>query len=184
MINKANIKALLRDLDKALEAKGENRELTIFGSGSLIIQGIANDFRATVDIDMLDPEIDITLQLICADVGEKYDLDLTWLNSAGHIYSRSLPSGWRSRVELVYNGVALKVNSIHRSDLIATKFYAVCTRALETDRMDLKDLRPTRDELIQARAWVESQKDYTEVKDLVLETFNSFLDLSDKHEDN
>ena len=118
-------------------------------------------------------------------------MDLTWLNSTGHIFSRSFPTGWKSRVVLVYSGQALKVNSIHRSDLIATKFYAVCTRALETDRMDLKDLRPTKNELTQAKMWVESQKDYwvesqkdyNEVKDLVLETFNIFLELSENHEE-
>ena len=70
MINKVNIKALFKDLDKALEAKEERREITIFGSGSLIIQGIiiqgiSNNLRATVDIDMVDPEMDVSLQLIC-----------------------------------------------------------------------------------------------------------------------
>jgi hypothetical protein len=183
MINKTNIVDLLKELDKALEAKDESREITIFGSGALIIQGISNNLRATMDIDIVDPEMDITLQLICADVGEKYDLDMTWLNSAGHIFSRSFPSGWKKRINLIYKGRSLKVSSIHRSDLIATKFYAICTRSLETDRLDLKDLKPSEEELNQTKKWVESQKDYNDIKDLVLETFNYFLNLSTSYEE-
>ena len=87
MINKSNITTLFKALDEALGKKNEKREITVFGSGPLIANNLID--RATVDIDMVDPAMDMSLQLIAADVGEKFNLDMTWLNSAGHIFSRN-----------------------------------------------------------------------------------------------
>ena len=159
MIDKSNIKRLFEELDRALKSKGQSREFTIFGSGALLIQGIASESRATVDVDMVDQQIDIELQVICSDVGEKFDLNMTWLNSAGYIYSLNFPAGWKGRTTLVYSGDALKVKSLSRKDLIATKLYAACSRQLETDMMDLRDLKPKQAELDFAREWILARPD-------------------------
>lgn len=175
MINQSNIIKLLEELDRALKNKGQYREFTIFGSGSLLIQGIASESRATTDVDMVDPKIDMELQALCADVGKKFNLDLTWLNSAGYIYSLNFPRGWKDRTAIVYNGDALKVKTLSRKDLIATKLYAACSRQLETDMIDLRDLKPEEFELNFAKQWILSRPDAKEVEaklQSILSTFS------------
>ncbi len=180
MINQSNIRKLLEELDQALKNKGQQREFTIFGSGALLIQGIASESRATIDVDMVDPKIDMELQVLCADVGEKFNLNLTWLNSAGYIYSLNFPSGWKERTMVVYSGNSLKVKTLSRKDLIATKIYAACSRQLETDMMDLRDLKPNEFELNFAKQWILSRPD---AKDLeiklqsILSTFSRGMGL-------
>ncbi len=155
MINKGNIPELFKALDKALGAKGQKREITVFGSGPLIAKDVID--RATVDIDMVDPEMDMDLQLIAAEVGDQFNLDMTWLNSAGHIFSRNFPKGWKDRVETHYTGRSLTVKFLAREDLIATKFYAACQRG-EQDINDLAAYKPSERELMMAASWALSRE--------------------------
>ncbi|USN47509.1 MAG: hypothetical protein H6626_15250 [Pseudobdellovibrionaceae bacterium] len=157
MINKSNITTLFKALDEALGQKNEKREITVFGSGPLIANDIID--RATVDIDMVDPAMDMGLQLIAADVGEMFNLDMTWLNSAGHIFSRNFPQGWKDRVKVHYKGTNLVVKFLDRRDLIATKFYAACQRG-EQDINDLVAIEPSKKELNEAKKWIlKSEQD-------------------------
>lgn len=156
MIDKKNIHTLLRDLDSLLSQKSEKREFTIFGSGALILQNITRDDRGTIDIDMVEPAIDMTLQLIAADAGEKIGMNLSWLNSAGNIFSRNFPKGWRERTKIVFRGDSLVVRSLGRKDLVATKFNAYCSRNSVTDFNDLVDLAPTKAELNFSKKWILS----------------------------
>ena len=54
MIDKENITQLLNKLDEALVKKSLHRQITIFGSGALILQGVASSHRATVDNEYSD----------------------------------------------------------------------------------------------------------------------------------
>ena len=182
MIDKENITQLLNKLDEALVKKSLHRQITIFGSGALILQGVASSHRATVDIDMVEPDIDMELQLLCAEVGEEYDLDLTWMNSSGNIFSRHFPEGWRTRVIQVYSGRALHVFSLSRKDLIATKFYAACTRALQSDFNDLEDLAPTKSEVEFAYSWVSTKNEYSDIKERIEAVYKKVLSLGNKSE--
>lgn len=157
MINQAFVKKLLESLDKALTQKEEKRDIIIFGSSALLALGIAPRNRVTMDIDMVDPEIDPTLQLIAAEIAEQWGLDITWLNSAGFIFSRKFPENWKDRIQLVFTGKSLNVSSLGLGDLIATKFYALCARGLKTDYDDLVALKPSQEDLIFAKKWILSR---------------------------
>ena len=151
MINKGNISNIFEELDKALQNAGEKREFTIFGSGALMALDILS--RETVDIDMVDPAIDTTLQLLSGDVGKNFGLDFGWLNSAGQIYSKNFPVGWKGRTRTTYKGKCLIVKVLERSDLIATKLNAACQRGVR-DIEDLVELTPSPGEIEKAKKWV------------------------------
>ena len=162
MIDRKNIHNLFIQIDEHLEKRDEKYELTIFGSGALLIQGICRHDRTTVDIDLVEPKMNLTLQLIASEIAEKNGMDMKWLNSAGHIFSRSFPNNWKDRTKLIFKREYLTVKVLSRKDLIATKFYSYCIRNLNTDKGDLIDLKPSKDELNFAKQWVLSLSDSPE----------------------
>jgi hypothetical protein len=175
MIDRSNIVAILEDLDKRLAEEGEFRDIVVFGSAALFVQGMGE--RQTVDIDMVEPEIDNTFQILSAEVGEKYQLEFGWLNSAGHIFSRKFPRGWKGRVERVFEGKALTVSVLARADLVATKLYAACQRG-RRDIDDLLAMAVTQDEVKQGAKWVKGRENgsgWSEQVKLVIEEILSLL---------
>ena len=84
--------------------KSEKHDLIIFGSGALLIQGICRHDRATMDIDLVEPKMNATLQLIAFEIAEERGMDIKWLNSAGHTFSRNFPDNWKSRTKLIFKG--------------------------------------------------------------------------------
>lgn len=176
MITNKNISSILDDLDNALGVKKLYREFTIFGSGALLLQNIASKDRATVDIDMLDPEIDTDLQLISMDISAKHGLEISWLNSAGYIFSKNFPKGWQERSIEVYKGQSLTVFSLSRKDLIASKVLAFCQRQSNTDLIDLKSLAPKDTELTFTKEWLSARPDFEAIK-------STFVKLKSKLED-
>lgn len=158
-IDSGLVSTLMKDLDKALKEKGQKREITIFGSGAMMAQGILRPNRHTVDVDLAHPDMDVEFQVISADVGARHKLDMTWLNSAGVIFSRNFPADWEKRRVLIFEGEGLIVHSLGRKDLIATKFNALCGRNEPMDLDDLIDLRVSKPELQFAKDWVLQQKD-------------------------
>ena len=97
-----------------------------------------------------------TLQLIAFEIAEEYGMDIKWLNSGGHIFSRNFPDNWKNRTKPVFKRRYLSVRVLSRKDLIATKFYSYCMRNLKTDRDDLVDMKPSRDELNFSKKWALS----------------------------
>ena len=80
MIDRKNIHNLFVQLDKRLEKRNKKYNLIIFGSGALLIQGICRHDRTTVDIDLIEPKMNLTLQLIASEIAKKYGMDVKWLN--------------------------------------------------------------------------------------------------------
>ena len=159
VIDRNNIHNLFTQIDKCLEQKAEKYDLIIFGSGALLIQGICRDDRITMDIDLVEPKMNMTLQLIASEIGEKYGMDMKWLNSAGHIFAKNFPNNWKDRTKLIFKGNYITVKVLGRQDLIATKCYSYCMRNLNTDKSDLIDLKPSEKELNFAKKWILSLKD-------------------------
>ena len=162
MIDRKNIHNLFVRIDECLEKRDEKHDLIIFGSGALLIQGICRHDRVTMDIDLVEPKMNITLQLIASEIAEEYGMDMKWLNSAGNIFSRNFPNNWKNRTKLIFKGNCLTVKVLGRKDLIATKFYAYCIRNLKTDKDDLIDLKPSKDNLQFSKQWVLSLNDCPE----------------------
>ena len=159
MITKSNLQEILSKLN-SLEKKNLNREFTIFDSAALMIQELASADRATQDIDMVDPEIDTDLQLISMDISKDLGLEISWLNSAGYIFSKNFPQGWKERAILKYSGSNLKVYTLSRKDLIASKVLAYCQRLANTDLIDLKSLAPKQNEIIFIENWLKKRPDF------------------------
>ncbi|MDC0980312.1 DUF6036 family nucleotidyltransferase [Bdellovibrionales bacterium] len=143
MIDKENIIALLEELDDSLSDQEESRTITIYGGAALISMNLLD--RATVDIDVFQPNLDESLKKAIREVGEKHLLDELWINSTGSAFITELPKDWQDRTTLLFKGEYLTVKSLGRTDLIFTKLLAELDRG--EDLKDLENLKPTRKEL-------------------------------------
>lgn len=92
VINRKNIHNLFVRIDECLEKKSEKYDLIIFGSGALLIQGISRHDRVTMDLDLVEPKMNISLQLIASEIAEEYGMDVNWLNSADIFLAKSSPN--------------------------------------------------------------------------------------------
>jgi hypothetical protein len=143
MIDKNSFKGLLDELDELLGKQSEFRELTIYGGAALIALNIVG--RATIDIDVFQPHLDKVLQEAVIQIAKRNKLSEFWINSTGKAFIKELPAGWRQRVESVYKGKHLVVNSLGRRDLVFTKLLAELDR--QEDMADILALAPTTEEL-------------------------------------
>ena len=156
MINKNNITKLLDRLGEELAKNSLNRTITVFGSGALLLLDVSDNNRATHDIDIADPSMDMDLQLASFEVAKNSGLEIDWLNSAGTIFTSKLKPGWRKRIVAVYKSKNLTVNSLSEFDLICSKSYALATRGLDSDLTDLRALKPTKTDIKKVLEWVKT----------------------------
>jgi len=143
MIEKKNLNSLFKELDDALSLKKEKKSIIIYGGAALISLGILD--RATVDIDVFQPQIDETFLKVINKVGEAHSFGELWINSTGNAFVKELPSKWEDRVDLIFDGKYLTVSRLGRLDLIFTKLLAELDR--QEDMADLMRLKPTDSEL-------------------------------------
>lgn len=80
---------------------------------------------------------------------------------------------------MIFKGNRITVKVLSHKDLIATKFYSYCIRNLKTDKDDLIDLKPSKDELHFAKQWVLSLEDCPEQK-FVTDCFEEIMQLTNK----
>ena len=66
-----------------------------------------------------------------------------------------LPTGWRVRVERIFEGQSLVLSTLGRPDLLKSKLFALCDRG--TDMADCIALAPTDEELAECLPWLEFQ---------------------------
>jgi hypothetical protein len=78
-----------------------------------------------------------------------------WLNNGPSALAPLLPAGWELRLQEAFRGRVLILRSLHRSDLLKSKLFALCDRAL--DLPDCIALAPTPAELAEATTWLEPQ---------------------------
>ncbi len=141
--------AVFRALDHELHTLGLQRDLVICGGAALIAMGVIA--RETRDVDVLDPLLDAELLEAAKRVGKRLGLAEGWLNNGPRTLVKELPRDWEERCTEVFQGDALLVRSIGRSDLICTKLYAAACRT--DDVPDLVRLKPTSAELKFAESW-------------------------------
>ena len=128
------------------------------GGAALNLLGIVT--RLTKDCDILDPDIpDALLKHAAAFAAAQRQIGKTigddWFNNGPKSLKRTLPKGWEMRLQALFNGKALKLLTLHRTDLLKTKLFAYCDR--DVDREDCMALRPTEKELDEAFEWVKDQ---------------------------
>jgi len=151
MLGPKLLRPILDRLDAKLKARGESRELTVCGGGALLILNIID--RQTRDIDVIAPELDPLLKAVAAEVGQEFGLEPGWLNNGPASLSRDLESEWETRVQLIYKGQRLKMNTLSNRDLLASKLFAYCDRD-EDDLSDILKMQPSASEVESLRAWV------------------------------
>lgn len=145
------------EFDRFLSRQNLNFEAIIIGGAALNILDISS--RKTKDVDCLDPlipqDIKIASQKFAADRPD-LELDLNWLNNGPQTLKSDLPSGWRNRLQPMYQGKAIQLQGLGREDLLKSKLYAYCDRTTP-DFEDLKILKPTVDELKASIEWVKDR---------------------------
>lgn len=153
---------LLSALGEQLEAHGSLVELVVIGGSALLAIGLIA--RATRDIDVVallgpgglsDPRplpepVAAARDRVAGDFG----LPANWLNvGPAHLLDLGLPEGFVSRLEARDYGPALRVHFASRFDQIHFKLYAMADGMAGKHEADLRDLDPTRDELLTAARW-------------------------------
>lgn len=151
------MKNVVIEFDRYLTDRKLKFEAVIIGGAALNILEISS--RKTKDVDCLDPEIPEEIKKASKEFAEKRSdlaLDTNWLNNGPKTLKADLPAGWRSRVQLLYQGTALRLQVLGREDLLKAKLYAYCDRT-SPDFEDLQDLKPTAAELSGSIEWVKER---------------------------
>ena len=148
----------LAAFDRYLADRGLALEAVVIGGAALNLLGVIA--RQTRDCDilhpMLPPAVVAAARAFAAEVtaaGGKLKED--WLSNGPSSLAPLLPPGWELRLQEAFRGRVLVLRSLHRSDLLKSKLFALCHRGL--DLPDCIALAPTPSELAGAIAWLDPQ---------------------------
>ena len=144
----------INEFDKFLHKKDLQFEATIIGGAALTILDIIS--RMTEDIDCIDPEIPIAIKNASIEfikLNSQFGLiPEKFLNNGPISIVKSLPDGWKLRVQKIYSGKALTFWTLGRTDLLKTKLDAMVHRGKDFD--DVVAFNPTLEEIENAHSWV------------------------------
>jgi hypothetical protein len=157
----------LATLGDVLARRGLAYEVVLVGGGSLLLRGIIarpTKYADLVGIRLGSGEI-VPLDVLPAplaravrDVGQALDLAADWLNlGPASLLDLGLPPGFTDRLSRIVFG-SLVVWFAGTYDLICFKLYAAADHWPSRDRHldDLRALRPTREELLEAARWART----------------------------
>ncbi len=144
--------------DALLAARGLRLEAVVTGGAALALLGIIS--RGTRDVDLIEPELSRSVLEASKTFAEELrsagdTLRDDWLNNGPASLAPLLPEGWRGRLQLVFEGQAVRLWALGRPELLLTKLFALCDRGL--DLGDCLALGPNPDELARAEVWVATQ---------------------------
>ncbi len=144
--------------DAWLQERSLLLDAIVVGGSALALLGVTD--RQTRDVDVLHPELSEEISQAARDFaahkrGDGVGLADDWLNNGPMQLADVLPGGWRLRVRPAFEGTAIRLTTLGRSDLIKTKLFALCDRG--TDLVDCLALAPTTDELADAEPWLYEQ---------------------------
>lgn len=134
-------------------------DAVVVGGTALILLGTVS--RPTTDVDVLVmPSFDASfraaiLNFALEEAQEGRPLAEDWINNHIAGLEEDLPDGWRQRLRPLYQGEAVSLQTLGRSDFLKIKLFAYCER--DFDREDCLAMRPTARELVEARSWIEEQ---------------------------
>jgi hypothetical protein len=147
--------AVFEALDQEMQKDGHEEVLYVCGGAALLALGVIS--RETQDVDVITPMISPELDQAGTRISRQFGLTSHWMNNQVSDLGQRLPTGWMRRCQALYTGRALQVFSLGRDDLLASKLFATCARDLDFN--DVIAMRPSRQELEKAKAWVLQQKD-------------------------
>jgi len=144
--------------DRHLTGLNLRFEGVVIGGSALALLGILR--RPTRDFDILVPELPPAIASAARDFAKAQreagiDLIDDWLNNGPMQLGEVLPTGWRDRVQHIFEGQFLVLSTLGRLDLLKTKQFALRDRG--TDLPDCVALAPTATELSECVPWLEVQ---------------------------
>lgn len=176
-INCASLEEALTVLGQLLADRGYYYEVVAIGGGSLLL--LKQIERTTKDLDLValvenhefisaDP-LPKSLFQAAQEVGKTLELGKDWLNSGpASLLDMGLPPGFMSRMH-TRHFQGLTVHLADRFDQICFKLYASVDQGSRSKHfVDLITLKPSAEELSQAKSWCISHD--------VSETFASEID--------
>ena len=183
-IDSATLEEALMVLGQLLADRDLYYEIVAIGGGSLLL--LRQIERTTKDLDLValvengqlvsaDPLPQILLKA-AVDVGKALELGSDWLNiGPASLFKMGLPDGFMKRMHTRhYKG--LTIHLADRFDQICFKLYASVDQGPQSKHFaDLITLKPSIDELVQAKSWCISH-DVSEIFEIeidkALENFN------------
>lgn len=148
----------LERFDVYLDGLGLEFDAVVIGGAALALLGVVT--RTTKDCDILHPALSPEVRAAAAAFarvsrasGEPLDDD--WLNNGPSSLAALLPVGWEDRTEPAFHGRAVRLRSLGRLDLLRSKLFALCDRAI--DLGDCVALAPTEMELDTIAPWLRAQ---------------------------
>lgn len=165
-ITSDTLDVILGALAEQLGSLDDEQELVVIGGSALTALGLV--LRATKDVDLVaiavrgelrsaEP-LPHSLRVARDRLARDFDLDENWLNSGPTaLLTWGLPEGFLTRVVTRRYGPALAVHFAGRLDQIHFKLYAMVDQAGGRHEADLRALRPSTDELIEAARWSMTQ---------------------------
>ena len=151
-------RATIRAFDAFLAHRGLRQDAVIVGGTALGLLGVIS--RPTRDCDVLHPRIPESVRRAAVDFAVECRqtggiLADDWLNDGPSSLIDDLPPGWEDRLQDAYRGQAVTLRTLGRLDLLRSKLFALCDRAI--DLQDCLALRPTRKELEALLPWLEER---------------------------
>lgn len=150
MVDKAII-----EFDTFLAEQNMFFEGVVIGGAALLVLEITD--RQTKDVDLLYPEIPLEIKEASKDFANRFTnlaIEEDWFNNGPSSLTKSLPLGWKVRLQPLFNGKSLKLKTLGRPDLLKTKLFAYCDRT-DPDFGDLLKLKPTSKEIADSTDWVK-----------------------------
>lgn len=169
----------LRTLGELLAARDRHYEVVAIGGSGLLLLGLV--VRPTADIDVvalvegdqyqLAKPLPAPLEQAQAEVGAALGLGEKWLNPGPtDLLDFGLPEGFGDRTETLEFG-GLTVHLAGRFDQVCFKLYAAVDQGPRSKHFaDLRQLEPTREELITAAKWAREHDPSEGFRHVLLET--------------
>lgn len=162
---------IIEEFDKFLESKTLKFEAIIIGGAALSILHMIN--RMTEDVDCIEPEIPYDIKFASIEFIKQnahYGLNPEkFLNNGPISIIKTLPNGWKTRTQLIYQGNALTFYTLARIDLLKTKLDAMVHRG--RDMEDVIAMKPSNAELDECLLWVLSADAGEHWPEMVEESF-------------
>lgn len=161
----ARVDELFQALAEQLAEGGEHVEPVVIGGSALIALGFTERATRDVDVvavlaygDLVRPDPLPAVLIRARDrVARDFGLPVDWLNAApAALLDFGLPVGFVQRLEHRRYSESLTVHFAGRLDQIHLKLYALVDQGPGKHESDLRALRPTADELLQAARWART----------------------------
>jgi len=148
----------LQAFDHFLAERGLRLDAVVIGGTALNLVGVIA--RETRDCDILEPVLPAPIlnaakEFAARRTAEGHQLSAGWLNNGPVQLAAVLPEGWRARLQPAFAGRAIELRTLGRPDLLKAKLFALCDRGI--DLGDCIALRPSPEELAEARPWLDVQ---------------------------